>query len=298
MGLIINLKADTGLVDRSENTTRFYKDIRDYKPLTAEEEIKWFKQMKHGATKKERESAREHIIKCNLRLAIAAAKNWATTETLMDYTNQANIGLIQAIENFDYTRGVKFASFAMWYIKRAINEGLADEQLVKRTNYSKTFHVISKARNKFLQENERNPTSDELKEIINTKYNKDIKDKNDLLDVHMTRIDTEIDDENEFSLGGVNDYNRVSASYNDYEAKEFSEFNSAFIASLLNILSPREEKIIRLRFGLDDNISGECQICDIADKLGLTKERVRQIEKEALEKMKRAYTKKISKIIQ
>ena len=298
MGLVINLKADTNLVDRSENTTRFLKDVRDYKPFTEEEEIKWFKQMKHGKTQSERDFAREYIIKCNQRLAIAAAKHWSTTDTLMDYTNEANIGLIKAVEAFDYSRGVKFASFAMWYIKRSMNECLAQEQIVKRTNYSKTFHVISKATNKFIQDNERNPSSEELMEVVNSSYNKDIKDKTDLLDVQMSRIDYDSDDESNYSYGDVNDYNRASASYNEYEVKENNDFNKEFISVLLKVLSPREQEIIKLKFGISDNgIVCEYKTADIAEKLGLTKERVRQIEKNALKKMKEEYSTKIGNIL-
>jgi RNA polymerase sigma factor (sigma-70 family) len=296
MALVINLKADTRLVDRSENTTRFYKDVRHFKPLTAEEEIEWFKKMKHG-TPKEREYAREYIIKHNQRLSLAAAKNWATTDSFMDFTNIANIGLIQAVEAFDYTRGVKFASFAMWYIKRAINEGLAESQMVKRTNYSKTFHVVSKATNKFIQENERTPTSDELMEIVNSDFNKDIKDKNDLLDVHVARIDVDTEEDNDYTYGDVGDFHKASASYNDYEIQEHNDFNTEFISKLLVILTPREQEIIKLRFGLSDKISGEYQYEDIAERFHLTKERVRQIEKESLKKMKEEYIRRINKLI-
>ena len=298
MGLVINLKADTNLVDRSENTTRFYKDIRHYKPFTAEEEVEWFKKMKHGKTEKERKEARDYIIKCNQRLALAAAKNWSTTDSYMDYTSEANIGLIKAVEAFDYTRGVKFASFAMWYIKRSMNECLAQDQMVRRTNYSKTFHVISKATNKFVQDNERNPTSDELMDIVNADYDKGIKDKNDLLDVQMARIDYDTDDDTSYAYGDINDYNRASASYNDYEVKENDEFNKEFISTLLGILTPREQEIIKLRFGLsDDGIACEYQMEDIAEHLGLTKERARQIEKEALKKMKEEYLNKMGKFL-
>ena len=298
MALVINLKADTNLVDRSENTTRFYKDIRQYKVLSQEEEIEWFKKMKQGKTQKERDYAREHIIKCNQGLVLAAAKHWANTDTFMDFTNEANIGLMKAVEAFDYTRGVKFASFAMWYIKRSMNEGAAQEQMVRRTNYSKTFHVVSKATNKFVQKNERIPTSDELMEIVNSEYGKDIKDKNDLLDVQVARIDYDTDDDSSYAYGDITDFNRASASYNAYEEKEYNDFNKEFVSTLLETLAPRERDIIKMRFGISDNgVVCEYQIADIAEKLGVTKERVRQLEKEALKKMKIECLKKMGKSI-
>ena len=159
MGFVINLKAETGLVDRSENTARYYKDIKDYKAFTKEEEIEWFTKLKEAREKKlkleksnnkqddskacrEYDSIKNHIILCNQRLVIAAAKNYSTTDTLTDYINEVNFGLIEAIDKYDVTKGVKFASYAMWYIIRAINVyRYGDAELVKKSNLYKTFHV-------------------------------------------------------------------------------------------------------------------------------------------------------------
>ena len=296
MGLIINLKADTGLVDRSENTTRFLKDIKDYPTFTRQDEVKWFTIL-HNGTEEERKHAKEYIMLCNQRMAVAAAKKWATTDTLMDYVNEANFGLSEAIDSFDETVGTTFASYAMWYILRAINNyNNGDNQLVKKTNQSKTFHVIAKATNEFLQANERMPTSDELLEIINTKYNKDIKDKNDLLTFHYTKIDVDEQNSEETTyVGDVADYNRVSASYNDYVTEENNEFNRAVVGSLLSKLSPRKQEIIKMRFGLyeDNGLKREYEREEIGQKLGLTSERVRQLEIEAMKEMKEEYLKKI-----
>jgi RNA polymerase primary sigma factor len=300
MGFVINLKAETGLVDRSENTTRFYKDITDYPQLTKEEEVKWFNLYKFG-TSEEKEYAREYIMLCNQRLVIAAAKKWAKTDTLMDYVNEANFGLIEAIESFNTERDVKFASYAMWYIKRAINRYInGDLQIIKRTNNSKVFHVTSKATNDFLQKNERMPTTDELLEVITTKYNKDIKDKNDLLELNYSYVDESTNDDSDNpNYGDMAAYNRASASYNDYEEKEKNEFNKKLVSSLLCKLSPRKKEIIKMRFGLhDDNgLTREYEREEIGDKLGLTSERVRQLENEAMKEMKEEYLNRMGKLI-
>jgi RNA polymerase primary sigma factor len=299
MGFVINLKADTGLVDRSENTTRFYKDIKDFETFDREDEIKWFTLMKEG-TPEEKKHARDHIINCNQRLVVAAAKNYATTENLTDYINEANFGLMEAVDKFDPTRGTKFASYAMWFILRAINIYKYDvSQPIKKTNYSKTFHVISKARNKFMQDNERTPSDDELLEIVNDVYGKDIKDKNDLLDTYMTSIDTEMDDEETTSYGDITDYNRASASYNEYEVESSGDYNSKLVDSLLEILKPREREIIKMRFGLyDDNgLRREYELNEIAEKIGITPERVRQLEISALKQLRAEYGSRINDIL-
>lgn len=300
MSLVINLKADTGLVDRSENTTRFLKDVKDFPTLTREEEIEWFTKYKHG-TKEEKEIARNYIMLCNQRMIIAAAKKWAKTDTLMDYVNEANFGLLEAMDRFDTTHNVKFASYAMWFIKRAINKYICgDLQVVKRPNYSKTFHVLSKATNDFLQKNERTPSPDELFDIVTVKYGKDIKDKNDILDLKVSYVDESANDEDESpNYGDVAAYNRASASYNEYEEKEEEEFNKKVVSSLLSKLSPRKQQIIKMRFGMyegDNGLRREYEREEIGQIIGLTSERVRQLELEAMDEMKAEYLRKIKKL--
>ena len=301
MGYVINLKADTGLVDRTENTTRFLKDVKDYPTLTKEEEIEWFNKLKHGSDD-EKEFAKEYLMLCNQRLIIAAAKKWAKTDTLMDYVNEANFGLLEAIEKFDTSFDVKFASYAAWFIKRAINKYICgDLQVVKRPNYSKTFHVISKATNDFLQKNERAPSSDELFDIITSKYGKDIKDKNDILDLKVSYVDESSNDEDESPYyGDMAAYNRASASYNNYEEEETNEFNKRLVSSLLGKLSPRKQQIIKMRFGMydaDNGLKREYEREEIGQILGLTSERVRQLELEAMEEIKGEYLKKMKELI-
>ena len=288
MSLVINLKADTGLVDRSENTTRFLKDVKDFPTLTREEEIEWFTKYKHG-TKEEKEIARDYIMLCNQRMII------------MDYVNEANFGLLEAMDRFDTTHNVKFASYAMWFIKRAINKYICgDLQVVKRPNYSKTFHVLSKATNDFLQKNERTPSPDELFEIVTVKYGKDIKDKNDILDLKVSYVDESANDEDESpNYGDVAAYNRASASYNEYEEKEEEEFNKKVVSSLLSKLSPRKQQIIKMRFGMyegDNGLRREYEREEIGQIIGLTSERVRQLELEAMDEMKAEYLRKVKKL--
>ena len=300
MGLVINLKADTGLVDRSENTTRFYNDIKKYPTLSKDEEVEWFTKL-HEGTKEEKEFARAYIMLCNQRMVVAAAKKWANTDSLMDYVNEANFGLNEAIDSFNVNVGTKFASYAMWYILRAINNYTNGEcQIVRKTNLSKTFHVISKATNDFIQENERIPMPEELLDSINKKFKKDIKDKADLIQTHYASIDLhDSNDENNFLNGDITDYNRVSASYNECISTENKEFEKALVSSLLNKLSPRKKEIIKMRFGLyeENGFKREYEREEIGQKLGLTAERVRQLEGEAMQEMKEQYMKNLKKLI-
>ena len=298
--MVINLKAETGLVDRSENTTRFYKDIKDYKPFTKEEEIEWFTKLREG-TPREREKAREHIVLCNQRLVIAAAKNYATTDTLTDYINEANFGLFEAIEKFDVTKGTKFSSYAMWFILRAINKyKYVTSQMIAKTNYTKTFHVMSKAKNNFMQKYERQPTDDELLDIMNDVYHKDILDKADLLDMRIESMDIEEENEyDEYGPGTLFEVHRNVASRNDAEKTAKDEFNKELVSSLLNVLSPREREIMKMRFGMyeEKGLHREYELCEIGEKLGLTAERVRQLEISSIKKLKEEYSKRLGRLL-
>ena len=316
MALVVNLKqTDTGLVCRSENTKRFYNDIRKYDVPDKEEEIKMFAEfakyrnlLNEAKENHDLEAIKRYepkmikvrglIIAANQRLCVAAAKNWATTDTLMDYVNEANIGLAEAVDKFDHTRGFKFASYAMWYVKRAIEEYHHNvKPIVHRTNNSKTWSIVSKASSEFMQENERNPSAEELLDIVNKKLKKGIKDKNDLLNLHVTMVDdySPSDEESTVGFADLMDYNRASSSANDYEAKSESDFQKTMVSSLLEILTPREQKVIQMRFGLIEvnGIKREFELSEVALELGLTSERIRQMETAILAKLKREYEERI-----
>lgn len=316
MSLVINLKADTGLVLRSDNTTRFYKDIRQYDVMSRKDEKEWFQMLTEAksdletakeAGDNERVAQMENIIKeikdliinSNQRLCVAAAKNWANTDTLMDYVSEANIGLMQAIDRFDYTRGVKFASYAMWFIKREIesyHHGVIP--LVQKTNNAKTWSIVSRARNNFMQKFEREPSQEELLEIVNSKLTKGIKDKNDLTELYVSMVDDygNLDSDDSVNHADIYDYNRASASDNDYEEKSNEDYNKTLVSSLLDVLSPRDKKLIQMRFGLIEvnGIKREFELSEVAEELGITSERVRQLEGSILKNLNREYAERLA----
>lgn len=301
MSLAINLKTETGILERTENVTRYFDDVKKYPILKKEEEEKWFKLLRNG-TESEKKKARDYIWLCNQRLVIASAKKWATAENLTDYINEANIGLADAIDRFDVSKGVKFCTYAVWFIKRAINRYNNEiVPMVHKTNHSKTYHVISKATNEFVQNNERTPTTEELKELINKSYNKNLKDKNDLLDVQISRMDelTAKKDSRETVSDVILDYNRISSTTNKYNEEEDDEYNKSLVNSLLRGLKPREQELIKMRFGMIEynGMKRELEVAEIAKELSLTPERVRQMEDTIIKKLKRIYGDNISKLI-
>ena len=315
MGQIINLKSDTGLVLRSENTTRFYKDIKKYETMTREEEIEWFNMLSDAKRKAEKarevgdlktaqemddfaQEIKDFIVTCNLRLCVAAAKNWASTDTLMDYVDEANIGLMEAVDKFDTSYGVKFASYGMWFIKRAIeNYHHGVVPMVRRTNNAKTWSIISKVVSEFTQKNERMPSQDELLELVNQKLKNGIKDKADLTDMYFTMVDEySYDNDEKMFNSDAADYNRASATLNDYEATAEEDFNKTLVRSLLECLPPREKKLIQMRFGLIEvnGIKREFELSEVAEELGITSERVRQLEASILKRLLKEYEERLA----
>lgn len=319
MPLVVNLKqTDTGLVGRNENTKRFYNDIRKYDVLDREDEVKFFKELSEYRAKAKKareddnielcnlytekaEEVRSIIINANQRLCVSAAKNWATTDNLLDYVNEANIDLAEAVDRFDYTKGIKFASYAMWYIKRALNKYCHDVMpIVHRTNNSKTWSIESKIKSDFAQKNERNPSSEELMELVNEKLKNGIKDKADLASIQVTVINDHSSKETDSAAYIDNmEYNNVSACENDFEKQSESEYQKTLVTSLLSTLEPREKKIISMRFGLIEvnGIKKEFQLREVAEEMGLTTERIRQMENEILRKLRKDYGDRIFSLL-
>ena len=286
----IDLKSSSGIVGRSENTNRFYRDIVRYQTLTPEEEYDLFNKLRHG-TPKERKRAKEQLVNCNQRFVVGCAKKWATESTLMDYVNEGNFGLMEAIDTFDETLGFKFSTYAVHYIKRAlVNYQQQTSNMVRPSNFSKTQLVKSKAINKFTQKHEREPTETELMEFMNKSVKRKILDTRDLADVRYTYIDAEGlngDDSSSYDAG-IDDYNKRSASANQFEVTERQAHNKELIKSLIHKLSKKEQRVLTLRYGIDngiDNVKTELGQGEIADIMGLTQERVRQIENEAVKKL-------------
>lgn len=294
--MIVNIGANNSKLTRTENTSRYFKEISKYPTMSREDEVEWFKKL-HNGTEEEKKVAREYIINCNQRLVVSVAKQWANAENLTDYVNEVNIGLMNAIERFDENRGVRFCTYAMWFMLRAINDYNNETvPLVRKPNQSKTFHVIAKARNKFLQFNEREPSEDELLDLINSDFNKNVNDKFSLIDIQSISIDdTVFCEDEEYSFNETAKFNEKTSSINEYEVKSLDEYNAKLIESLLKCLTDREQKIIKLRFGLDE-INGIKRCFDnkeIASEIGISSERVRQLANEGLGKIRKEYKKRL-----
>jgi RNA polymerase primary sigma factor len=301
MGLAVNIKAETGLVDRTENTERYYRDIKKYPLLTPEEEKELFIAMREGS-ECEKKAARDKIILANQRFVVSVAKKYSTTDTLLDHIEECNIALLECIDSFDVSVGTKFTTYAVWYMKTRMNEyRTRTEPFVKKPNYGKVFHCISAAINQFIQEHERSPYNDELLEIVNKKYGKKVKDKYDLLDIIKTRYDMSQDDEDEDYSPDVTKFYAESATHNGYIEIEEDDSRKSAIEMMLSTLSPREEQFLRLKFGFYESdktgFKRELTYKEIGDEMGLTAERMRQMDKEIMKKLKARFKDKIQNFL-
>lgn len=287
--MVVNLKSPTtDYFERTETLTRYYEDIRKYDVMSEEKEVEMFNLFKNG-NKQEQEYARNFIINANQRFVVAMAKRFATNENILDLISEGNIGLIEAMKDFDVTKGNKFITFAVWYVRRAINNYCINYgNLVKKTNLSKTYHIIAQATNKFIQTEYRQPTLEELLEIVNKEHKADIKSIEDIIDTKISSIDEGFNSEDDdAAFGEMSLYNSYSSSFNEYEKISNDDFNNKLISSMLGKLPEREKTIIKMVFGI--GYYREYELQEIAEELGLTTERVRQIKNSVIQEIKEKY---------
>src|SRR5438477_10210753 len=268
-------ESDTGL-------NRYLREIGRIPLLTLEEEIELAAKIKKGDAK-----ARERMINANLRLVVTIARDYANLGLpLLDLISEGNIGLTKAVERFDPTKGAKLSTYAMWWIKQSIKRALA--------NQSKTIRVpvhladkLAKMRRVSLQMSDelgREPTDDELGQEIGIDSDKITRLKS--VGIRPASLDAPIAD---------NDSTEFSEVIGDDEAQTPFELLRdknllGEVDGLLEVLDPRETKIISQRFGLDGGRPKTLE--NVAKKFGIIRERIRQLQNIALAKLRRALMKK------
>lgn len=278
----MNLKEKkTGFINADRTISVYLKEINKYKVLTAAEEADLIKKMRDGDV-----DARNRLIAANQRFIYAVAKRYGNDNNVLDLVNEGNIGLMQALDTFDASKGNRFLSYAIWYIRREINAYLNnDNLLIRKTNNTKTIYKLSKIKEKFYAENNRYPDVDEIAAILEAEYGLKIKDKTDLLDISTTSINTCFDDEDARAFENTPYFTEKTAVDNDYLPVMDDDFNSAVSGALISSLTEREQTVIKMSFGIGYN--KEYTNAEIAEELGMSSERARQLKNGAIEKMKK-----------
>lgn len=284
---IVDVTSTSHFFERTDGLKSYYEEIRKYPLLTKEEELELFKIYFNG-NENEKAKAREKIINHNLRFVVGVAKKYAKNDNVLDIIEEGTIGLMEAIDSFDYTKGYKFISYAIHYIRRAINQyRVGFDDLVKKTNHSQTFHLISKTTNDFVQKNHRQPTLEELKNLLNEKYDTSIKNESDVMEIRTISIDLNFDSDEDIHGDEYSEYNKFTANENDCEFAIENQYIKELIVTMVSKLPYREQTIIKMSFGIDEQ--KEYDVNEIGEKLGITGERVRQLKSEAINKLKDYY---------
>ena len=277
------MKQKTAIITKQTPEIEAYlRSIRKYQPLSQEEENEVFK-MYHSNDPDAKKKAIDTLVKANQRFIFSLAKEYAKGDEtkVLDYVNEGSIGIINAIDKFDQTRGFKFISFAVWYILQAMtNYAQTTDLFLRKSNNAKIGNNILKIRTAFFQENHREPTTDEIKEALAKKGIK-IKENKDLEDVVRNSLDSVWGDESTFENNPR--YIQHSAIQNEYEKEMDDEDNKSVVGKLLQTLDERSQLVIKQLFGIGYESPVDIEV--VAENLGLTPTRVGQIKNAALKKL-------------
>lgn len=264
----------TGALD--DPVRMYLREIGRVNLLTAAEEVDLAKKMEAGSM-----AARERLIQANLRLVVSVAKKYiGRGMSLLDLIQEGNIGLIRAVEKFDYRRGYKFSTYATWWIRQAITRSIADQARTIRipVHMVETINKLVRVSRRLLQEKGREPTSEEIAKEMGVNAEK----VREIIKVSQQPIslETPIGEEEDSHLG---DFIEDQSAMEPADAASHQMLKEA-VGAVLNTLTEREQKVLKLRFGLDDGRTRTLE--EVGREFDVTRERIRQIEAKALRKLR------------
>lgn len=232
---------------------------------------------------------RNEIIARNLRFNFAVAKRYSTGDLLPDLINTGTVGMYEAFEKYDWHNGVRFCSFAVWFIRRAIYAYLNKENLIVRPkNNVRIAPKVKKIENDFFLKNGRKPYPIEVIDILRKDYGIDVKDEIDIYGTKVDRIDSSIGEDEDLTMEKSPVFNEKTAIDNEFDVKSDSEDMSYQVETMLKALTEREKQIVCMAYGYG-GYPREYKDKEIGAAIGLTSERVRQLRHGALKKMRATY---------
>ena len=260
-----------------EDPVRMYlKEIGKVPLLSAEEEIELAKRMENGD-----QEAKKRLAEANLRLVVSIAKRYVGRGMLfLDLIQEGNLGLIKAVEKFDYRKGYKFSTYATWWIRQAITRAIADQARTIRipVHMVETINKLIRVSRQLLQELGREPTPEEISEEMGMPVDR----VREILKISQEPVSLEspIGEEEDSHLGDFIQDDNVPVPA---EAASFTLLREQLV-EVLGTLTEREQKVLRLRFGLDDGRARTLE--EVGKEFNVTRERIRQIEAKALRKLR------------
>ncbi len=289
--VVRDIEQDVKSYDSAENMEKFFtqeglaiddpvrmylKEIGKIPLLTAERETYLAEQIALGD-----KAAKDELIEANLRLVVSIAKRHVGKGMyFLDLIQEGNLGLIKAVEKFDYSKGFKFSTYATWWIRQAITRAIADQARTIRipVHMVETIHKISRTARSLLQEYGREPTTEEIAEKLGITADK----VRDIMKIAQdpVSLETPIGEEEDSHLGDfVEDMDSPAPS----ESASYSLLREQ-LCNILHTLTQREEQVIKLRFGLEDGRPRTLE--EVGKRFNITRERIRQIEAKALRKLR------------
>ena len=260
-----------------EDPVRMYlKEIGKVSLLSADEEIELAKRMEKGD-----EAAKKRLAEANLRLVVSIAKRYVGRGMLfLDLIQEGNLGLIKAVEKFDYRKGYKFSTYATWWIRQAITRAIADQARTIRipVHMVETINKLIRVSRQLLQELGREPTPEEIAEEMDMPADR----VREILKISQepVSLETPIGEEEDSHLGDFIQDDNVPVPA---DAAAFTLLKEQLV-EVLSTLTDREQKVLRLRFGLDDGRARTLE--EVGKEFNVTRERIRQIEAKALRKLR------------
>ena len=260
-----------------EDPVRMYlKEIGKVSLLSADEEIELAKRMEKGD-----EAAKKRLAEANLRLVVSIAKRYVGRGMLfLDLIQEGNLGLIKAVEKFDYRKGYKFSTYATWWIRQAITRAIADQARTIRipVHMVETINKLIRVSRQLLQELGREPTPEEIAKEMDMSVER----VREILKISQepVSLETPIGEEEDSHLGDFIQDDNVPVPA---DAAAFTLLKEQLV-EVLSTLTDREQKVLRLRFGLDDGRARTLE--EVGKEFNVTRERIRQIEAKALRKLR------------
>ena len=254
----------------------YLKEIGRVPLLTSEEEVELAIRISDGDVQ-----AKQRLSEANLRLVVSIAKRYlGRGMQFLDLIQEGNLGLIKAVEKFDYTKGFKFSTYATWWIRQAITRAIADQARTIRipVHMVETINKVKKVSSQLLHQNGREPSADEIAEELNMPVDK----VREIMRVAQepVSLETPIGEEEDSHLG---DFIPDDDAPAPADAASHTMLREQLM-EVLDTLTPREEKVLRLRFGLEDGRSRTLE--EVGKEFNVTRERIRQIEAKALRKLR------------
>lgn len=269
----------------NQSLDKYLQEIGKVELLTPEQEIELAVRMKKGD-----HAAMEQLTKANLRFVVSVAKQYQNQGlSLGDLINEGNLGLIKAARRFDETRGFKFISYAVWWIRQSILQALAEQSRIVRLPLNRVgaINKIGRAYSSLKQEFEREPSAEEIAEALEM----DVEEISDTLRISSKQVSVDapfVSGEENSLLDVIEDIQQPSP-----DTELISESLKEEIKSVLSILPEREAEVIKLYFGLEGEYAMTLE--EIGEKFNLTRERVRQIKEKAIRKLRHNSKSKVLK---